>query len=200
MEKEITTENETANIVLALTKTPLLRLVQMIASIQSNHPLSGVKDFGRTTNPLDQACARLRSAGLRITQPRIAILEALIKRNNPASIEQIHNDVTGDSCDLVTVYRCLAVFEGLGLVRRCYFHNGASLYEINLNNSQHFHIVCRSCGKVERIDVSLTDGVERMLRERGYQQVTHMVEFFGVCPDCQKQTAESTLSDPTMVR
>ena len=172
----------------------------MIASTQSNHPLSGVKDFGRTANPLDQACARLRSAGLRITQPRITILEALIQRNNPASIEQIHNDVTSDSCDLVTVYRCLAVFEELRLVRRCFFHNGASLYEINLNDSPHYHIVCRSCGKVERIDVSLADGVERMLRERGYQQVTQMVEFFGVCPDCQKKTAESTPLSPTIAR
>ena len=85
-------------------------------------------------------------------------------------------------------------------MRRCFFHNGTSLYEINLNDSPHYHIVCRSCGKVERIDVSLTDGVERMLRERGYQQVTHMVEFFGVCPDCQKKMAESNPLSPTIVR
>lgn len=172
----------------------------MIASTQSNHPLSSAKDVDRTAKPLDEACARLRSAGLRITQPRIAILEALIQRNNPASIEQIHNDVTSDSCDLVTVYRCLAVFEELGLVRRCFFHNGTSLYEINLTDSHHYHIVCRSCGKVERIDVPLTEGVERLLRERGYQQVTQMVEFFGVCPDCQKKTAESNSLSPTIVR
>lgn len=161
----------------------------MIASTQSNHPLHGVKDFGRMTQPLDLACARLKAAGLRITQPRIALLEALIRRDSPASIEQIHHDLTSDSCDLVTVYRCLAAFEELGLVRRCFFHNGAGLYEINLNDSHHHHIVCKSCGRVERIDVSITEGVERMLRERGYDQVTHMVEFFGVCPACQKKAA-----------
>ncbi|MFA5056911.1 MAG: Fur family transcriptional regulator [Opitutaceae bacterium] len=158
----------------------------MIASTQSNHPLSGVKNFDRIPAPLDLACARLKSAGLRITQPRIAILETLINRDSPASIEQIHNELTSDACDLVTVYRCLAVFEELGLVRRCFFHNGTSLYEINLNDSRHYHVVCRSCGKVERIDAALTEGVERMLRERGYDQVSHMVEFFGVCPACQK--------------
>jgi len=172
----------------------------MIASTQSNHPLSSVKDFGRTTNPLDLACARLKTAGLRITQPRIAILEALIQRSSPVSIEQIHNDLISDSCDLVTVYRCLAVFEELGLVRRCFFHNGASLYEINLNDSHHYHVVCRSCGKVERIDISITDSVERMLRDRGYAQVTHMVEFFGVCPACQKKAAESSPLPATIVR
>jgi len=161
----------------------------MIASTQSNHPLDSVKDFGRSANPLDLACARLKSAGLRITRPRIAILETLIRRDSPATIEQIHQDLASDACDLVTVYRCLAAFEELGLVRRCFFHNGTSLYEINLNDSQHHHIVCRSCGKVERVDVCLTDSIESMLRGRGYDQVTQMLEFFGVCPDCQKRAA-----------
>jgi Fur family ferric uptake transcriptional regulator len=172
----------------------------MIASTQSNHPLSSVADFGRTTNPIDLACARLKSAGLRITQPRIAILESLIKRDNPASIEQLHKDLASDSCDLVTVYRCLAVFEELGLVRRCFFRNGTSLYEISLNNPRHHHIVCKSCGGVERLDISLADDVERMLRERGYNQVMYMLEFFGVCPDCQKKAAESNPLSATIVR
>jgi Fur family transcriptional regulator, ferric uptake regulator len=159
----------------------------MIASTQSNHPLESVGERGRTNNPLELACARLKSAGLRITQPRIAILEVLIQRDSPATIEQIHQNLASESCDLVTVYRCLGAFEELGLVRRCFFHNGTSLYEINLNDSHHYHVVCRSCGRVERIDVSLTDAVENMLRERGYDQISHMVEFFGVCAECQKK-------------
>jgi Fur family ferric uptake transcriptional regulator len=159
----------------------------MIASSPSNHPLGTVSDYGRTANPLDLACARLKAAGLRITQPRVAIFEALIRRNCPVSIEQLHQDLTSDACDLVTVYRCLAVFEELGLVRRCFFHNGTGLYEINLNDSHHHHIVCRACGKMERIDAAFTDDTERILRERGYEQVTSLVEFFGVCPDCQKK-------------
>ena len=163
----------------------------MIASSPSNHPLGGVSDFTRSGNPLDLACARLKSAGLRITQPRIAIIEALIRRNNPVSIEQLHHDLADDACDLVTIYRCLAVFTELGLVRRCFFHNGTGLYEINLNDSHHHHIVCKTCGKVERIDASFTENTERVLRERGYGQVTHLVEFFGVCPECQRKAAES---------
>ena len=172
----------------------------MIASTQSNHPLAGVKDFDRSMNPLEQACARLKAAGLRITQPRIAILESLIRRDQPASIEQIHHDLANDACDLVTVYRCLAVFEELGLVRRCFFHNGTSLYEISLTDAQHYHVVCKSCGKVERIDIGLTENIERLLRERGYEQISHMLEFFGVCPDCQKKASEILPSAPAVGR
>jgi len=163
----------------------------MIASTQSNHPLGSVPEVGRTSNPVELACARLKSAGLRITQPRIAILEALSRRASPASIEQLHKELTNDSCDLVTVYRCLAVFEELGLVRRCFFHNGTSLYEMSLDPPSHHHVVCKVCGKVERLDISLADDVERMLRERGYDQVTHMLEFFGTCPDCRKKAAST---------
>jgi Fur family ferric uptake transcriptional regulator len=167
----------------------------MIASNQSSHPLSGVKESGRAVSPLELACARLKSAGMRITQPRIAILEALIRRESPASIEQLHNELASDSCDLVTVYRCLAVYEELGLVRRCFFHNGTSLYEINLSDSRHHHIVCKTCGKVERIDFDLTQGIDRTLRERGSDQVPHMIEFFGVCPECRKKVAAA---DPVL--
>jgi Fur family ferric uptake transcriptional regulator len=159
----------------------------MIASTPSNHPLGGVSDFARVRSPLDLACARLKAAGLRITQPRIAIIEALVRRETPVSIEQLHQDLADDACDLVTIYRCLAVFTELGLVRRCFFHNGTGLYEININDSHHHHIVCKTCGKVERIDASFTESTERILHERGYEHVTHLVEFFGVCPDCQKK-------------
>jgi Fur family ferric uptake transcriptional regulator len=161
----------------------------MIASSPSNHPLGDVSNLSRAGKPLEMACARLKSAGLRITRPRIAIIEALMRRDNPVSIEQLHQDLADDACDLVTIYRCLAVFTELGLVRRCFFHNGTGLYEINLNDSRHHHIVCKTCGKVERIDASFTENTERILCERGYEQVTHLVEFFGVCPDCQKKAA-----------
>jgi len=172
----------------------------MIASSPSNHPLGAVSDLSRAGSPLDLACARLKSAGLRITQPRVAIIEALILRDSPVSIEQLHHDLANDACDLVTVYRCLAVFEQLGLVRRCFFHNGTGLYEINLNDSRHHHIVCKVCGKVERIDASFTENTERVLRERGYDQVTNLVEFFGVCPDCQKKAAEFSPMRASVVR
>src|SRR3954467_12091643 len=102
----------------------------MIASTQTNHPLAGEKlsrQGEAQATPINQAIARLRSAGLRVTQPRIAILEALIRFGQPASIEQTHGVRKRPACDLVTVYRCLSVFEGFGLVRRSFLPSGTSL-------------------------------------------------------------------------
>jgi Fur family transcriptional regulator, ferric uptake regulator len=175
----------------------------MIASTQTNHPLAesqlpaGALQGGK---PIEIACARLKSAGMRITQPRIAILSALLARRQPASIEQIFADLDVASCDLVTVYRCLALFETLGLVRRSYFHNGTSLYEIELGGENHYHVVCKQTNAVEEIDPAIAADlrrallrVEESLRLRGYSEVSHLVEFFGVAPQVNPRAAAAPL-------
>jgi len=167
----------------------------MIASTQTNHPLAGSQSEADGQTPITLACAQLKQAGLRITQPRIAILSALIKRGQPTSIEQIHGDLASGSCDLVTVYRCLSAFENLGLVRRSYLHNGTCLYELTIGNQNHYHIVCKSCGQTERVDYFSVEGMERTLQERGYAEVSHVVGFYGICPSCQK-TATSRVATP----
>jgi len=162
----------------------------MIASTQTNHPLTSVEGTSPSTSglkPIQVATAKLKAAGMRITQPRIAILEAMIRFGRPASIEQIHAELTESSCDLVTVYRCLAVFEELGLVRRSFLPNGTAIYEINIGGENRYHVICKSSNRVEEIDAETTaelrDAIRRiedLLRERGYSDVTHVVEFFGV--------------------
>ncbi len=161
----------------------------MIASTQTNHPLVSGKPSAGVQSPITLACSHLKRAGLRITQPRIAILTALVKRGQPTSIEQIHGDLTPGSCDLVTVYRCLAAFEEIGLVRRSFYHNGTSLYNINLGENKSYHLICKETNRVEEIDSETTAEVRRcvmqieeVLKSKGYTDVTHMVEFFGKAP------------------
>ena len=158
----------------------------MIAATQSNHPLATVSKQGSATSPLDEARTRIRNAQMRITKPRVAIIESLLKHEGPVSIERIHQDLGTGACDLVTVYRCLSAFESLGMVRRSYLHNGTCLYELTLGSPRHNHIVCKACGKTDRVDYFSVEGMERMLQDRGYTQVSHVVEFFGICPECQK--------------
>jgi len=178
----------------------------MIASTQTNHPLAGAKaDAANEQTPITLACAHLKKSGLRITQPRIAILSALIKRGQPASIEQIHGDLAQDSCDLVTVYRCLSAFEEIGLVRRSFYRNGTSLYAINLGETNTgYHFVCKDNSQVEAIDAETTAElrrcvlqVEETLRAKGYTDVTHMVEFFGKAPAQQGGRVAAHVQTPT---
>jgi len=169
----------------------------MIASTQTNHPLAGAQT-GSNQQALDFATAKLKTAGLRITQPRLAILAALSNRPQPTSIEQIHETVGADTCDLVTIYRCMAAFEEIGLVRRAFFHNGTSLYEINLGQPMHYHVVCKATNAVEELDGETSAElhtalvkIEEKLRARGYAGVGHIVEFFGVAPQSGAASAAS---------
>jgi Fur family transcriptional regulator, ferric uptake regulator len=141
---------------------------------------------GESLDRLQEALEILRHNSLRITQPRKAILEVLFQQDAPAPIEEIHRGLEPGLCDLATVYRCLAAFEKLDLVRRCHFHDGTSLYEINLGPDHHHHIVCTSCHKVEALDFCVVEGLERLVRDRGYTHVSHMLEFFGVCSECSR--------------
>src|SRR5215216_1844252 len=168
----------------------------MIASTQTNHPLSGNTKSVRTPTAVELATSKLKAAGLRITQPRLAILAALGNRAQPTSIEQLHEDVGTDNCDLVTVYRCMAAFEDIGLVRRAFFHNGTALYEMNLGQPTRYHVVCKSTNRVEELDAATADdlrrtieSVQEKLRARGYGDVGHIVEFFGVAPQNGRVTA-----------
>jgi Fur family ferric uptake transcriptional regulator len=161
----------------------------MIASTQTNHPLAGGKTPSRAQSPVEVATAKLKSAGLRITRPRITILTALNRCTKPTSIEQLHTDLGPGKCDLVTVYRCMAAFEEIGLVRRVFFHNGTALYELNLGQPPRYHVVCKATDGVEELDPETSaelgrslGQIENHLRARGYVNVGHIVEFFGVSP------------------
>jgi Fur family ferric uptake transcriptional regulator len=161
----------------------------MIASPSTNTPMTDTKSASKAQTPLNTACARLKDAGLRITQPRVAILAALIKREQPTTIEQIHADLAAGSCDLVTVYRCLSAFEEIGLVRRSFYHNGTSLYAISLGDSHPYHVICKETNNLQEIDAETTAElrrnvmqIEELLKARGYNNVTHVVEFFGSAP------------------
>jgi len=113
----------------------------------------------------------------------------MIRFGQPASIDQIHAELSHTSCDLVTVYRCLAAFEELGLVRRSFLPSGTSLYEIAVEGDDRYHVICKKSNQVEEIDAETTAdlraaiaAIETKLKARGYGDVSHVVEFFGVAP------------------
>ena len=163
----------------------------MIASTQTHHPFVGPGGKPTPTSELlAQVAERIHAAGGRVTKPRIAMLSALVARGHPVTIEQIHRDVGVDRCDLVTIYRSMAAFEELGVVRRSFFHDGTVLYEIILNQPARYHVLCKATNQVVQLDPETAaelhrslEAVQRKLRARGFASVTHRVEFFGVSPD-----------------
>ncbi len=134
---------------------------------------------------LETALRILREQGQRITAPRRAILAVLTLEHGPFTADEIHRRIAPGMCDPVTVYRCLAAMEEIALVRRCDFGDGSYRYEFNTGEHHHHHIICRVCHGVETLDFCVADTLERMARQMGYANVSHTLEIFGVCEECQ---------------
>jgi len=129
----------------------------------------------------------LRHKQLRVTTPRKVILALLTGEHGPFTIDEIHQRVRRNGVDRVTVYRCLAAFEEIGLVRRCDFGDGSWRYEYSGEGHHHHHVICRRCRRTEVLDHCAVEKLEQAVRHKGYRNVTHSLEFFGLCPDCQKR-------------
>jgi Fur family ferric uptake transcriptional regulator len=130
----------------------------------------------------------LKKAGLKITLPRMKILEFLEASNTRhQSAEDIYRALRDDGEDigLATVYRVLTQFESAGLVDRHHFESGEAVFELN-EKGHHDHIVCVSCGKVEEFYDELIESRQReVASDKGYEVTDHSLILYGKCPKCQ---------------
>ncbi len=131
----------------------------------------------------------LRSVGLKVTIPRVMILERLSAEHGPFTVEEIQKGLPGRAqgkeIDVVTIYRTLAIFEQLKLVHQCDFGDGLTRYERSEPSHHHHHLICKSCKKVETLATCPVDGSSFRLPKTNYKDLSHRLEFFGICPSCQ---------------
>ena len=112
----------------------------------------------------------LRKAGLKVTGPRLKILEIL--EGSPTrhmSAEGIYKRLieSNEDIGLATVYRVLTQFQAAGLVSRHHFEDGMAVFELN-QGTHHDHIVCLDCGRVEEfIDESIEERQEAIAQAPG---------------------------------
>lgn len=136
----------------------------------------------------------------RMTRQRIAVLNDLAAHTGFRSAQQIHADLAakGRYIGLTTVYRSLQAMADEGLVDTVRSRDGETLFRHCEINTHHHHLVCRECRATE--EVGLTE-IEKFLSQvaadHGYINVSHSVELYGLCPNCQvlqaAQQADGTL-------
>jgi Fur family ferric uptake transcriptional regulator len=131
---------------------------------------------------------RVRAAGMKITQQRMQLLEILLHHPEPISADDIFQRFGKKSAgmDLVTIYRILKKFEEVNLVTRLEFGDGIARFELTLESGHHHHhVICRNCQKVEPLHLCNLDVHLKTVEAMGYAQVSHRLDFFGLCSRCQ---------------
>ncbi len=123
----------------------------------------------------------LRKAGLKVTLPRVKILQILeSSEDHHMTAEDVYRALieVGEDVGIATVYRVLTQFESAGLVERHNFDNGPAVYEID-HGDHHDHMVCMETGdviefhneKIERLQ-------EEIATEHGYRVVGHSLVLY----------------------
>ncbi|MGA9754353.1 MAG: Fur family transcriptional regulator [Desulfobaccales bacterium] len=130
----------------------------------------------------------LRERGGRLTPQRLAMLRIIAKSEGHPSAEKIYDQIKADfpTTSLATIYKTLSLLKDMDEVLELNFAGMGSRYDGN-KPYPHPHVICTKCGQI--LDPEFTAMAELtqvMAQQTGYEITHHQLNFFGLCPKCQK--------------
>ncbi len=144
-----------------------------------------MRDFRETITDL------LTSRRCRLTSPRLAVLDVLVRADNPLTVAEIHARLSRHSVNLASVYRTLRLFIDLGILRAIDASSGSQRFElVEPYNDHHHHLICTRCGRIAELEGCLLEDKAldvislRIRRDMQFQVTGHEVQLLGVCLDC----------------
>ncbi|WP_407275356.1 ferric iron uptake transcriptional regulator [Halothiobacillus sp. DCM-1] len=127
----------------------------------------------------------LKKAGLKVTLPRVKILEII--EGNPdwhMSAEDVYKELLsrGEDIGLATVYRVLTQFEGADILKRHQFEGGKSVFEL-ISKGEHDHLVCVKSGEVvEFHDPVIQERIAAIAQEHDFDLTDYSLVIYGISP------------------
>jgi Fur family peroxide stress response transcriptional regulator len=137
---------------------------------------------------LEDILSKLRQRDFRITPQRIAILKAFLQSQDHPSVEHVYEEVRVNfpTTSLATVYKTVTLLKEIGEILEIGVVGGGNRYDGN-KPYPHPHLICTRCKKIIDPQISLIEQMaSEVAKATGYRIDSHQVEFFGVCPSCQK--------------
>jgi Fur family transcriptional regulator, ferric uptake regulator len=133
---------------------------------------------------------RLASQGVRFTNGRRLVVNAIAVAEGPLTASEIHGSLR--AVPLSSLYRSLGVLTDAGVLARHHGADESTRYELSeLLTAHHHHLVCESCGSI--IDVAATDAQEQRVDQlvdslgaaAGFAVTGHRLEIEGRCASCR---------------
>jgi len=129
----------------------------------------------------------LKSAGLKVTLPRLKILEVLEKSpNHHLSAEDIYRVLIeqNEEVGVATIYRVLSQFEESGIVQKLNFENNQAVYEL-CGLEHHDHLVCVKCNMIIEFQDDVIEKHQlQIAKKHGFELTDHSLYLYGLCKDC----------------
>ncbi|OPH56549.1 transcriptional repressor [Paenibacillus ferrarius] len=134
---------------------------------------------------LEQALAKLKTTGVRMTPQRHAILAFLLDSMTHPTADDIYKSLESKfpNMSVATVYNNLKVFIESGLVRELTYGDSSSRFDADMTD--HYHAVCEGCGKIADFEYPPLHDIENTAAgQTGFRVSGYRLEVYGVCPDC----------------
>jgi Fur family peroxide stress response transcriptional regulator len=134
---------------------------------------------------LKDALDTLKKTGVRITPQRHAILEFLVESMTHPTADDIYKALEGKfpNMSVATVYNNLRVFREVGLVKELTYGDTSSRFDFV--TTEHYHVICESCGKIVDFHYPGLDEVEQFASHvTGFDISHHRMEIYGKCSNC----------------
>ena len=137
---------------------------------------------------LDEMITKLKERDHRLTPQRMAVLKMLTVSEGHPSVEQIYERVKADfpMTSLATIYKTVTLLKEMGEVLELGFSDDSNRYDGN-KPYPHPHLICTKCKTIVDPEVAtLSELHQEVACVSGYQIVSHRLDFFGICPQCQE--------------
>ncbi len=145
--------------------------------------------MSEVSSRLEDMLNKLRDRHFRITPQRIAVLRILAVSEDHPGVESVYEEVKKafPTTSLATVYKTVTLLKELNEVLELGFPEGGNRYD-GARPYSHPHLICTKCRKIVDPDLESIEGVTKELAlETGFQITNHRLDFFGICPTCQKK-------------
>lgn len=134
----------------------------------------------------EEFISRLKASSERVTSPRLAIFR-LLSRSGPLPMSKLGSRAKDDGIDTVTVYRTVALFQKLGLVREIGVGRRRLLELTDDFGGHHHHFWCSSCGRITDFDdTQVEKAIIAAGESLGITVLAHQVEITGHCAMCSR--------------
>lgn len=138
---------------------------------------------------LNEIITKLKEQGCRMTPQRLAVVKVLANSEEHLSAEKIYERVKPHFpfTSLATIYKTVTLLKKMGEIMELGFVDDSNRYD-GIRPYPHPHLICLKCKKIIDPDIpALSELPQEVAQKTGYRIMNHRLDFFGICPSCQKR-------------
>lgn len=154
---------------------------------------------GRQRMSIDELRRIIRALNLKVTEPRLLILQALQMGQIHVTAHEVYEQVcrVDPTVGFATVYRFLRKLSETGHVTEVRMGGMPARYELTPKR-HHDHLTCTHCGKICEFENQKIEILQNQVAESlGFRLTHHVLELYGICPDCQRREARLAAAPKT---